>query len=201
MAATRKPAGGRSARPLQEKEEAARAWLGGKPSGGERLARVFQVGPSARTAEFEAELARLRAKIDAFELELSLLRKHDDGADSVPDVGADAPLVELQLPRALLPSERDCRLSRCEGFSVYAGARMLGVVEGVRYHSSTDRPDTLEVRGGRLGRHRLLVPASAVEAIEPEDEAVVVNDAFCSPRARERLRAHLERSFRRRARR
>jgi hypothetical protein len=201
MAATRKPADGRSARPLQEKEEAARAWLGSKPSGGERLARVFQVGSSARATELEAELARLRAKIDAFELELSLLRKHADGADSLPDVGSAAPLVELQLPRALLPSERDYRLARCEGFSVYAGARLLGVVEGVRYRSSTDRPDTLEVRGGRLGRHLLLIPANDIEAIEPEDEAVVVNDEFCSPRARERLRAHLERSFRRRARR
>jgi hypothetical protein len=185
MAATRKPEDGRSSRPPQEKEDAARVWLGGRPGGGERLARVFQVGSAARTAELEAELAQLRAKIAAFEVELSLLRRHDDGSGALSEGSSDAPLVELQLPRALLPSERDYRLSRCEGFSVYAGARLLGVVEGVRYHSSTDRPDTLEVRG-RFGR-QLLVPASEIESIEPEDEAVVVNDAFCRPRSRRRL--------------
>jgi hypothetical protein len=198
MAATRKPEDSRSSsRSPQEKEEAARAWLGGTPSGGARLARLFQVGSAARAAELEAELARLRAKLDALERELSALRLHPDGSDALPDVSSDMPLVDL--PRALLRSERDYRLSRCEGFSVYAGARLLGVVEGVRYHSSTDRPDMLEVRGGRLGRHRLLVPANDIEAIEPADEAVLVNDAFCP--SGERLQGRLERLFGRRARR
>jgi hypothetical protein len=200
MAAARKPEDSRSSRSPQEKEEAARAWLGGKPSGGKRLARVFQVGPAARAAELETELAQLRAKIDALEVELSALRLRADGADPHTDVRSDVPLIELQLPRALLPSERDYRLSRCEGFSVFVGKRLLGVVEGVLYHSSTDRPDMLEVRGGRLGRQLLLVPANDIEAIEPEDEALVVKDAFCPPRARGRLHAHVERLFGQRAR-
>jgi hypothetical protein len=197
MAATRKPEDSRSSRPPEEKQEAARAWLGGTPSGGARLARLFQVGAAGRAAELEAELARLRAKLDALELELSALRLHADGSDALPDVSSDARLVDL--PRALLPSERDYRLSRCEGFSVYAGTRLLGVVAGVRYHSSTDRPDMLEVRGGRLGRHLLLVPANDIEAIEPADEAVLVNDAFSPPPAGERLHGRLERLFGRRA--
>jgi hypothetical protein len=197
MAATRKPEDSGTSRSPQEKEDAARAWLGGTPSGGARLARLFQIGAPARAAELEAELARLRAKLNALERELSALRLHTDGSDALPDVSSDTPLVDL--PRTLLRSERDYRLSRCEGFSVYAGARVLGVVEGVRYHSSTDRPDMLEVRGGRLGRHRLLVPANDIEAIEPADEAVLVNDAFC-PNG-ERLQGRLERLFGRRARR
>lgn len=172
-------------------------WLGGTPSGGARLARLFQVGAPARAAELEAELARLRAKLNALELELSALRMRADGSDLLPDVSSDAPLVDL--PRALLPSERDYRLSRCEGFSVYAGARLLGVVEGVRYHSTADRPDMLVVRGGRLGRRWSLVPASDIEAIEPADETVLVNDSFCPPRAGEGLHGRLERLFGRRA--
>jgi hypothetical protein len=200
MAATREPGDARPSRRSQEKEEAARTWLGGTPDGGERLARLFQIGPAARTAGLEGELAQLSARIDALALELAALRRRAEGADRLPDVGSSAPLVELQLPRALLPSERDYRLSRCGGFAVYAGARLLGVVEGVRYHSSNDRPDVLEVRGGRLGRHVLLVPANDIESIDPEDEAVVVNHAFCPPRAGERLHARLERLLGRRKR-
>jgi hypothetical protein len=153
------------------------SWLGDAPGGAERLARVFQVGSAARAAELEAELAQLRAKVDILELELSELRLRGDGSGSeaLSGIGAELPLVEL--PRALPRSERDLRLSRCEGFAVYAGARPLGVVEGVRYHSSTDRPDVLEVRGGRLRRRVLLIPVDDIEAIEPEDEAVVLKEA------------------------
>lgn len=193
MAAPRRPKDGRSSRPAQEKEEAARAWLGGAPRGGERLARVFQVGPAGRTAELEAELAQLRAKVLTLELELSALRLHADGSDALADVGSDAPVIELS--RALLPSESDYRLSRCEGFTVYAGARPLGAVEGVRYHSRTDRPDVLEVRGGRLGRHLLLVPVNDIEAIEPDDEAVIVNEALYPQHLPKRLHSRVERLF------
>jgi hypothetical protein len=196
MAASRKPKDSRQSRLGQEKREVDRAWLGGVPSGGERLARLFRVGAAAQAAELEAKLARLRAKVDELELELSALRLNADGSDALPGVGSDVPLIEL--PRALPPAERDYRLSRCEGFAVYAGARLLGVVEGVRYHSSTDRPDVLEVRGGRLGRNLLLVPAKVIEAIEPQDETVAVNDAFYPPRARGRLHPRLGRLFRRR---
>lgn len=197
MAASRKPEHGRSSRPPEEKEEAAQAWLGGAPRGGERLARVFQVGPAARTAELEAELGQLRAKVVALELELSALRLRADGSDALPGASSDAPLIDL--PRAPVRSESDYRLSRCEGFAVYAGARLLGVVEGIRYHSSTDRPDVLEVRGGRLGRQLLLVPVNEIKAIEPENEAVLVNEALCPLGLGKRLQTHLELLFGRRA--
>src|SRR6266511_2905999 len=44
-------------RSRQEREEAARAWLGGAARGGERLARIFQIGRAARASELEGARA------------------------------------------------------------------------------------------------------------------------------------------------
>jgi hypothetical protein len=173
----------------QEREEAARAWLGGAASGGERLARIFQVGRQERASELEAELAELRAKLGTIEQEVSALRPHSDGSDAVPQPTSNAPMIDL--PR-VVPSERDLQLRRCECFAVYAGARPLGVVDGIRYESRTDRPDVLEVRSGRLGRRLLLVQVDDVEAIDPDEEVVIVSEACWTPRIRERLHDHLE---------
>jgi hypothetical protein len=194
MAAIRTPDDGRP--PQQDREEAARTWLGAA-KGGERLARIFQVGRTARAAELEAELAELRAKLDTLEDELWALRQQPGGSDAHPAEVSDAPLVNL--PRVLLPRERDYRLARCEGFAVFAGARPLGAVEGVRYHSRTDRPDLLEVRSGRFSQRLLLIPVTDIEAIEPDDEAVIVKEGLGPPQPREDVRAYLERLFRRRA--
>jgi hypothetical protein len=190
MGAIRKPEDAQSSSHREEREAAARTWLGGDARGGERLARIFQVGRTARASELEAELAELRAKLDWVEEELSALRPDPDGSDARPEAAPD-PIV-IDLPRVVLPRGHDYRLSRCEGFAVYAGARLLGTVKGVLYHSRTDRPDVLEVRSGRLGRRLLLVPVSDIEAIEPDDEAVVVKETCRPPQSRERVRAHLE---------
>jgi hypothetical protein len=191
MAGNRKPGdAGPPERSPQEREEAARTWLGGAADGGERLARAFQIGRSARVSELEAELADLRAKLGRLEQELWTLRR--DGSPRIPLAASDVPLVDLQ--RAL-PSERDYQLHRCEGFAVYAGKHPLGIVEGVRYESRTDRPDVLEVRGGRLSHRLLLVPVSDVEAIDQGDEAVIVRQAFLSPRIHERVRGYFEQLF------
>lgn len=48
------------------------------------------------------------------------------------------------------PNRTDYRLCRCEGFEVDSPTRRVGVVDGLRYHSRSDRPDVLEVRAGRL---------------------------------------------------
>ena len=89
----------------------------------------------------------------------------------------------INLPR-VLSSERDFQLRRCERFAVYAGARPLGVVDGIRYESRTDRPDLLEVRSGRFGKRLVLIQVSDVEAIDPDEEVVIVSEGCWTPRIR-----------------
>jgi uncharacterized protein YrrD len=91
---------------------------------------------------------------------------------------ADLPTVELR--RSPEPGQRDYELHRCHGFDVYSGEERLGVVEGVVYGSRFDRPDALEVRRGRFVRRPLLVPVEDVEAIEPDEAAVVVRQSRAS---------------------
>jgi hypothetical protein len=189
MATTRTPDDGSPSK----REEAAETWLGRNARDSERLARIFQVGQAVPVAELEAELAALRAKLDSLEAELWSLRRHLGGPDAVPKEGRETRLVDL--PRVLLPRERDYRLARSHGFAVFAGTHPLGVVEGVRYHSRTDRPDALEVRSGRFNQRLLLIPASEVETINPDDEAVIVNEACRPPQPRSYVRAYLERFF------
>jgi hypothetical protein len=62
----------------------------------------------------------------------------------------------------------------------------------MRFQSRVDRPDLLEVRCGRFGRQLLLVPVSDVEAVEPEEETVVLQSQGRVPGTRERLHARLE---------
>jgi len=173
----------------QEREEAAQAWLGGAATGGERLARIFQVERSTRATELAAELAELRTRLGTLEAELWTLQRDSRGSDVIPQPAPDAPLIDLPRP---LPSERDYLLRRCERFAVYSGARSLGVVEGVRYQSRTDRPDVLEVRSGRFGQSLLLVSVRDVEAIDPDEEVVIVSEACLTPQISERLHDYLE---------
>ena len=97
----------------------------------------------------------------------------------------------VELRRSPEPGERDYELHRCQGFDVYSGEERLGVVEGVVYGSRPDRPDVLEVRRGRFGRP-LLVPVEDVEAIEPDEAAVVVRAGRASA-SRRRLSAAVAR--------
>ena len=173
----------------QEQEEAARAWLGGAARGGERLARIFQVDRSARASELAAELADLRTRLGTLEQELSTLGPHSGDSEPSPQPASGGPMINL--PR-VLSSERDFQLRRCERFAVYAGARPLGVVDGIRYESRTDRPDLLEVRSGRFGKRLVLIQVSDVEAIDPDEEVVIVSEGCWTPRIRERLHDHLE---------
>jgi hypothetical protein len=72
---------------------------------------------------------------------------------------------------------REDLLSRCDGFDVEAPEGPVGFVEGLRFGSRIDRPDLLEVRGGRFGRQLLLVPVEEVDEIRVADHCVVLRSA------------------------
>ncbi len=176
-----------------ERREGGRAWLGGDGSteGSDRLARLFQIGRAERTLQAEKELAELMARVRTLETELRALRRRDD-PDPYQAETSGTSTVELRRPPE--PGERDYELHRCQGFEVYAGQERLGVVEGILYGSRSDRPDVLEVRTGRYGRrHPLFVPVEDVEAIEPDEAAVIVREALRSPASRSRLAAAVAR--------
>ncbi len=165
-----------------------RAWLGEDGRGGERLARLFRIGRAEPAVELDLKLAELAAKVAALETELRALHGLDPTCARRAN-GSELPTVELR--RSPEPGERDYELHRCHGFDVYSGEERLGVVEGVVYGARLDRPDVIEVRSGRFGRP-LLVPVEDVEAIEPEEGAVVVR-AGRSSASRRRLSAAVAR--------
>jgi hypothetical protein len=176
-----------------ERREKGRAWLGGGGSaeGGERLARLFRIGGAERVLELEKELAALMARLRTLETELRALRRLDEPDPDHANT-AGTPTVELRRPPE--PGERDYELHRCQGFEVYAGQERLGVVEGLLYGSRSDRPDVLEVRSGRFGRRDpLFVPVEDVEAIEPDEAAVIVREELRSSASRRRLAAAVAR--------
>ena len=176
-----------------ERREMGRAWLGGGGSaeGVERLVRVFRIGRAERALQLENELAELMAMVRTLETELRALNRLDDPDPYRAETGGTS-TVELRRPPE--PGERDYELHRCQGFEVYAGQERLGVVEGIVYGSRWDRPDVLEVRTGRFGRSDpLFVPVEDVEAIEPDEAAVIVREALRSSASRSRLAAAVAR--------
>ncbi len=86
------------------------------------------------------------------------------------------------------PGRRIESLARCEGFEVDSPLGPVGVVEGLRFVSRIDRPDFLEVRGGRFGRQLLVIPVEQVAEVRAADELVVLRSA---PAANEALIAEL----------
>jgi hypothetical protein len=171
-----------------ERRASGRAWLGEDGSGGDRLARLFRIGGEEPAGELEQMVAELTARVAALETELRALDS-PDRTDASGTKASELPTVELR--RSPEPGERDYELHRCQGFDVYSGEERLGVVEGVVYGSRPDRPDLLEVRNGRFGR-LLLVPVDDVEAIEPDEAAVVVRAGRVSA-SRRRLSAAVAR--------
>jgi hypothetical protein len=174
-----------------------RGWLGSMPNGAERLARIFQVGraPSREgpgaSSDLGQELAQLSARVSALE------QTHQPAAtDPEPTVAAPRPPAALsapiELPHIPLTDDRDHWLSRCDQFAVYAGERHLGTVDGIRYASRADRPDLIEVRGGPFGRRLLVLPVDEIEAVIPDEQAVIVSEACSGTTARERLRTRLK---------
>ena len=62
--------------------------------------------------------------------------------------------------------DRDYWLAHCEGYKVQSPIRGLGIVEEV-IPPADDQPGLLAVRGGLLGRRRILVPTSDVALVVP----------------------------------
>jgi hypothetical protein len=102
------------------------------------------------------------------------------------------PSVTIELPHMPRANDRDHWLARCDQFAVYAGDRLLGTVEGIRYQSRADRPDLIEVRGGLFGRRMLVVPVDEVESVLPDEEAILVDEACSGTTSRQRLRARVK---------
>jgi hypothetical protein len=78
--------------------------------------------------------------------------------------------------RALI-ADRSYSLARCEGFEVDSPTGPVGFVDGLRFISRIDRPDLLEVRGGRFGRQRVLIPIEQVEDVRVTEGRVLVRSA------------------------
>jgi hypothetical protein len=169
-----------------------RAWLGPPGQGGERLARVFGIGSSSEL-DVERTLDDLRANLIRLEEEVNELTSMVRRTVSRSSSAAPGHPSVIDLPRVPQASDRDYWLSRCDHFTVYAGGRIVGAVEGMRFRSRVDRPDVLEVRCGRLDRRLLLVPVDDVELVEPEEKRIVLQAARPIPGVRGFLRLRLDR--------
>jgi hypothetical protein len=157
--------------------------------------RANELADVVRELEAErTELARLHTELDAHLTRVTELDRRleelrgggDDGErrdlDPEPEVDLDA-RPTFPHPRdgggngmasARAYERRGRLLARCEGFDVDAPAGAVGFVEGVRFVSRIDRPDLLEVRGGRFGRQLILVPIEEVDEIRLAEQRVVL---------------------------
>jgi hypothetical protein len=151
-----------------------RAWLGPPSQGGERLARAFGIGSPAKPDvgrmldDLRTSLMRLEEEVD----ELGWIVQHTISGPARSEHGRPPP---VELPHVPQTTDRDYWLSRCEYFTVYAGERVVGTVEGMRFRSRVDRPDLLEVRCGHLGRRLLLIPDDDVELVKPEERLIALH--------------------------
>lgn len=142
-------------------------------------------------AELESErreLAALCHVLDARLERISGLEERLKELTSAPGPEEQASTPTASLPRSpaltydhgaaeMSPAERGYALSRCQGFEVESQDGPVGIVEGLRFVTRIDRPDILEVRGGRFGRELLLIPVEQVNEVRIADEVVVVQAA------------------------
>jgi hypothetical protein len=122
------------------------------------------------------ELARLHQQLDEHVVRISNLeRRLGQLTPAEGDEPRPVPLKTLPRTRAApagtgdfgaISEELSYALARCEGFEVDSPTGLVGLVEGLRFVSRIDRPDLLEVRGGRFGRQLLLTePSDAWRAL------------------------------------
>jgi hypothetical protein len=131
-----------------------------------------------------AELARAYRVLDEHlariaGLERRLQELTPEGQREEPRRVASAPLPHTRAAPAdtdarSASEERSYALARCEGFEVASPSGVIGFVEGLRFASRIDRPDVLEVRGGRFGRQLVLIPSEQVEDVRVDEERVLV---------------------------
>jgi hypothetical protein len=134
------------------------------------------------------ELARLHQQLDEHVVRISNLeRRLGQLTPAEGDEPRPVPLKTLPRTRAApagtgdfgaISEELSYALARCEGFEVDSPTGLVGLVEGLRFVSRIDRPDLLEVRGGRFGRQLLLVPVEQVEEVRVAEELVLVRGAL-----------------------
>jgi hypothetical protein len=119
----------------------------------ERL-EVEVAGRAQRVAELAQQLERIAAR-----------RPHASASR-----GEDRPTID---PRPTQDEvERAVSLRRCEGFAVDSPSGRIGVVEGVRFGSSVDRPDVLEVKVGRVRQRLIVVGVDQIERILLDEERI-----------------------------
>ena len=167
-------------------QERGRPWayeelLFGSP---EERERARELGAVVEELESErAELARLHEELDTHLTRIAELDRRLRGLTGEGDNGTRGPTVRPTLPHPrgegdahdpVTVDRRSYLLARCEGFDVDSPAGPVGWVEGLRFVSRIDRPDMLEVRGGRLGRHLVLVPEDQVEEIRLGERRVLL---------------------------
>jgi hypothetical protein len=143
------------------------------------LRAVLEELEQART-----ELARVYLELDEHVTRISILerRLHELTPEAEREERRRVASTPLPHTRAAPPDtdaraaseDRSYSLARCEGFEVESPAGVIGFVEGLRFASRIDRPDLLEVRGGRFGRQLLLIPSEQVEEVRVDEERVLV---------------------------
>ena len=151
-----------------------------------------------RARELDAVVEELRRAHDALAVLYRALDQHMAEIESLerrlreltPSVEAEAPrpAPPMTFPHTRAGSgavgdparshvDQPASLARCEGFQVDSPAGPVGVVEGLRFVTRIDRPDLLEVRGGRFGRQLLMIPVDQVEEVRVGDELVLLRSA------------------------
>jgi hypothetical protein len=134
---------------------------------------------AAQLAEEQAELVRLEGELRAQALRVAELAQRLNAGKSAPP-GRVAPSGDRRTvdPHPSQQSlDRHLWLCRCEGFEVDSPAGRVGVVDGLRFSSSVDQPDLLEVRAGPLGRTLLLIPVEDVDGIFSDEQRIVLRSA------------------------
>jgi hypothetical protein len=117
----------------------------------------------SKLARLEVELAGRAERVAELAQQLEWLSDHHVALPAASDRNGDRLTIDPRPAEGSL--ERDLWIRRCEGFLVDSPEGRVGVVEGLRFGSSVERPDLLEVRAGRLRPRLIIVPVEQVERI------------------------------------
>jgi hypothetical protein len=91
---------------------------------------------------------------------------------SVIEAPVEASVGLTSTPEQALPLDHEYWLSHCEGYRVDKPGGRIGLVEEVRHAPDDGRAESLAVLVGMLGRRRLIVSVSEVDAIVPHAERI-----------------------------
>jgi hypothetical protein len=157
--------------------------LFGSPEDRERHHEIGLVVEELESERFE--LAGLHDELDAHLEQIALLERRLQELTRPDEPSETRVASRPTLPHTLTDETPGVRshdrcsylLTRCEGFDVESPAGPVGFVDGLRFASRIDRPDVLEVRGGRFGRQLLLVPTEQVDEIRLADRRIVLRTA------------------------